>query len=425
VKNRKEETKNARGCAGTNKRIVILINSLSHGGGAERIATELGNNLGREDFDITFLACHDSEHKYDFKEEYEYLYEEKEFGRYSEGTLQNVYITLKTAKKVARFCKDKEVSIVISFLDFSNVSVLLSRILFRNKAKVIVSVRNNPLKSIKSNLQTLTMKRLYPKADKVVALSRGVENTLKENFSLLNTTYIHNMQDIEKFNKLAEEKIEEEHTEAFGDDFTFITVGSFERQKGQWYLLRCFKKVNQINSNSRLIILGQDRGISKELKELTKRLNLENRVFFLGRVNNVFPYLKKADCFVFTSLWEGFGNVLTEALSQNIPVISTDCLAGPREILCPELSLEEEIEYPYYGQYGVLTNPFEDKIFFGDLEEENLSKEEEIFSETMIEVMKDEELRNKYSKGLERAKEFSSDKIMVRWKEVIEKIVLK
>jgi N-acetylgalactosamine-N,N'-diacetylbacillosaminyl-diphospho-undecaprenol 4-alpha-N-acetylgalactosaminyltransferase len=74
-------------------------------------------------------------------------------------------------------------------------------------------------------------------------------------------------------------------------------------------------------------------------------LNLQNRVFLLGKKTNPYKYLQRSDCFVFGSNHEGFPNVVLEALATNLPVISTNCPSGPQEILAPTNK----------NEYGILT----------------------------------------------------------------------
>ena len=65
-------------------------------------------------------------------------------------------------------------------------------------------------------------------------------------------------------------------------------------------------------------------------------LNLENNIKLVGFVNNPYDYMKKSDIFVFPSLYEGLGNSILEALACGLPIISSDCECGPREILSPK-----------------------------------------------------------------------------------------
>ncbi len=395
------------------KKVLVVIGSIVLGGGAEKIAIELSTNLRRRGHDVTLLTFEDDRPEYEFSGK-RIVFEKRFKGvRYTER-----FRIINRARKIAKFCKKNKIDVVISFMVIPNLSTILSKTLFRNKSKIIVSVRNNPLKCDEKFY--FIMKRLYPQADLVVALSKGVEYTLKNNFSLQNTYCIHNLQNITKFKQLSISKIEEEHKDIFDENFVYVTIGRLTEQKGQWHLLRCFKKVSNNTKNLKLILIGGGK-LQENLKSLSKDLEIDDKVIFLEIINNVFPYLKNADCFVFSSYWEGFGNVITEALSQNLPVISTDCTSGPREILCPELKIDEIIEYPYCGKYGVLTKPFEERMVFKTLDEEPLSDEENIFADTMIKLYIDKNLRKKNSNGLQRAKDFDVDKIIEEWEKLLYK----
>ena len=156
-----------------------------------------------------------------------------------------------------------------------------------------------------------------------------------------------------------------------------------------------------------------------ELKKLVKRLNIEKKVIFLEWVETVYPYLKKSDCFVLSSLYEGLPMVLIETLSQSTPIISPDCISGPREALAPELKLDEKLEeYPYFGKYGILTKPFEDNVVFKTLEKKSLSEEEEVLAKTMLYIRENNNIRKKYSNGLERAKDFNINNIIKNWEAI-------
>ena len=128
------------------------------------------------------------------------------------------------------------------------------------------------------------------------------------------------------------------------------------------------------------------------LKNLSTELGIHEKVQFTGFQSNIKYYLEKADCFVFSSDFEGLGNVLIEALNAGLPIISTDCPYGPREILAPHtderLLLQDQIEL---AKYGLLT-PAGNMNFLAD---------------AMRIMMTDASLRNNY-RGLahERASDF-------------------
>jgi len=75
---------------------------------------------------------------------------------------------------------------------------------------------------------------------------------------------------------------------------------------------------------------GEDRGL---LQNLISRLSLHDRVFLPGRVQSLEPVLRKSDIFVLSSRYEGFPNVLLEAMAMGLPVLSTDCPYGPGDII--------------------------------------------------------------------------------------------
>ena len=102
-------------------------------------------------------------------------------------------------------------------------------------------------------------------------------------------------------------------------------------EKGQEKLIRAFAKVAINAPQSRLIILG-DGPLREHLTSVIKTSKLEKNVMLLGRKKNPFPYLHRADCFVFPSKHEGQGLVLLEAMMLGKPVIASD-IPTSREIL--------------------------------------------------------------------------------------------
>jgi glycosyltransferase involved in cell wall biosynthesis len=96
-------------------------------------------------------------------------------------------------------------------------------------------------------------------------------------------------------------------------------------------LLRAFARVRSARP-ARLVILGEGSQL-RALQSLASELGIGDDVLFPGFVSNPFAYMARARAFVLSSAWEGFGNVLVEAMACGCPVISTDCPSGPAEIL--------------------------------------------------------------------------------------------
>jgi glycosyltransferase involved in cell wall biosynthesis len=110
-----------------------------------------------------------------------------------------------------------------------------------------------------------------------------------------------------------------------------LGVGRLAPQKDFATLLRAFALVRQQRA-ARLLILGE--GPERQrLEALAAELRIDKDVSLAGYDQNPYRFMSKASVFVLSSAWEGFGNVLVEALAVGAPVVATDCRDGPREIL--------------------------------------------------------------------------------------------
>tara|TARA_E500000178_G_C17038979_1_gene765438 strand:+ start:34468 stop:35616 length:1149 start_codon:yes stop_codon:yes gene_type:complete len=111
----------------------------------------------------------------------------------------------------------------------------------------------------------------------------------------------------------------------------YLAIGRLTEQKNFKFLIDVFSEFIK-SSNNNLIIIGE--GEEKgSLQKLIEKKNLEDRIILVGFKNNVFKYFKKSKCFILSSLWEDPGFVLVESAYMNIPIISSDCDNGPKEIL--------------------------------------------------------------------------------------------
>ena len=398
------------------KRILILVESLKVGGGSERVGATLGTKLHDKDYEVSYLTLMDENPKFKFKGDYYTLNEDD---IYKGNNLKRGFNLLKYSYKIKRICKDLNINTIISVGEVANFYAVLSRWLFKNKVHIIISQHMSPEIFLDDKVKYQSIKFFYPRADEIVCVSKDTERILNETYGIQNTQTIYNMMNLTENIRQSKEELPEEYKELFtGNYFNFINVGRLNRQKGQWFLIRSFRKVVNQHENARLFILG-DGTLKNELKDLINELNLNEKVFLLGVQENVFPYLKNSNCFIFSSLWEGLPIVLIEALSMNLPIISTDCKTGPREILCPELDLNNEIIYPYYCKYGILNQPFNDKLLFRNLDEVTLNKSENILSDLMVKIIEDPVLRKKYSNGQRMSEKFDEEEIMKDWEKLL------
>jgi glycosyltransferase involved in cell wall biosynthesis len=177
-----------------------------------------------------------------------------------------------------------------------------------------------------------TMRWSYPRADRIVAVSAGVARTVAALADVPEhlVSVIHNPARAPSADALCA-GAPAAPAWAGHDGPKLIAIGKFKEQKKFSLLLSAFAKVRS-TARARLLILGEG-PLRGELEALKSRLGLDGAVDMPGFVSDPHPYLAKADLFVLSSAWEGFSNVIVEALACGTPVVSTDCPSGPGEIL--------------------------------------------------------------------------------------------
>ena len=176
--------------------------------------------------------------------------------------------------------------------------------------------------------------RLYRKVytgHPIVAVSEGVRRDLIENFGVTedNSKAIYNPFDRDVIRKLAEQTPSDIPSRPY-----FVAAGRAVRAKRFDIMIRAFAK-SGIKAD--LIILGQGRKFGR-YKRLAKRLDVGERVIFLGFRDNPYPYYKFACAMILSSDYEGYPSGLVEALICGTPVVSTDCPSGPSEALTGSLA---------------------------------------------------------------------------------------
>lgn len=194
------------------------------------------------------------------------------------------------------------------------------------------SVKFRELSKRKRSRRIRRMQKLYPQADRIVAVSAGVANDLSHYLGIERDRIevIHNpvlppggIRTSPGLDPLAPYR---QHGE-----FLIVGMGRLCAAKDFETLVQAFHILRE-RIRARLVIFGdgEDR---PALLELIDRLRLHDFIHLPGHTSHAYEALEKADIFVLSSRWEGFGNVLAEALAVGTPVVSTDCPHGPAEIL--------------------------------------------------------------------------------------------
>jgi glycosyltransferase involved in cell wall biosynthesis len=312
------------------KKLMIVIHSLS-GGGAERVLINLLKGLDNGEFSTTLVLY---ENIFDYP-----LPEGIELEILNIGASRNVFrLTagfLLKIKALAGLMRRRRPDVIFSLLSSTNVTVLLAKLASLTRCRTVISEHTYPSVNLANEtygrVTKMFMKALYPKADKTVAVSAGIKDDLVRNFGVKEeaVTVIPNPVDILEIERLSTE--EAEHPWFVKGEPVVISIGRLTKQKGYPYLVKAFSMARK-SRRCRLLIVGEGED-REELVRMRKEMELEDEIDFLGFQVNPFKYMARSSLFVMASLYEGFPNVLLEALALGLPVISTDCPSGPAEII--------------------------------------------------------------------------------------------
>jgi N-acetylgalactosamine-N,N'-diacetylbacillosaminyl-diphospho-undecaprenol 4-alpha-N-acetylgalactosaminyltransferase len=380
------------------KKIALFTISLSRGG-AERVVSLLANNLDSK-FKI-FLILLDKKIEYPINSNIEVFYLSTNFLRTNK--LKQFFLLPKLTYKLYNYCKDNNIESILSFLPIPNFIAVSQKIFFSQTLKIIISERAFPSKYLKETnsrfiqfVNKFLIKKLYNKADIIVPNSYMIKQDLENNFDLYKPNYkvIYNPIDSVVFKP--------NHLKSEGSPYIFIHVGRFNKVKNHKLLINAFSRLEEINA---ILLLVGNGPLFGEINQLVHDLKLEQKVFFLG--SRKFPEicLNNADCMILTSLFEGFPNVILEALSCGLSVISTDCKSGPREILSPNSDVNFQ-----------LTTSFEETKYGYLIPSEN----EDLLVESMKLIMNKSNPRALNLDAIERVKSFRVELVISEFEKILE-----
>jgi len=393
------------------KKILFLITSLT-GGGAERVVCNLSRVL-EKDADIDILI--NSESDRDYPHGGHVLTLGMDFTKKLTWSVQ-LKALIRRMSMLRKLKRDGGYDACISFMDGSNFANILSG---KKHCKVIVSERIM-LSQCRTKPYTHfvfpMVKLLYPHADVVAAVSKECALDLKRNFGIPNDklTAVYNGVDLPFIKEMADKKPAVELEE---DCFYFLNIGRLLQQKGQWHLIRAFSRVSRSHKNARLMICGSGSD-EAYLKKLAKECGVSKEVIFAGFCDNPYAIASRCDAYVSTSLFEGFSNVLIEAMACGLPIISVDFKSSAREILSPDTSFEhKQMKGIERAEYGLIT-PQNSGIYREG--SDPLEESESALVKAMELMIKDDEVRKHYrEKSLERAQQLSLENIAGEWLELV------
>lgn len=332
----------------TQSKILIVINELWIGGGAEKTAAQLANHLTQQGHTVRVVVLYDGQERHQVDCAYTAL------GQVPTGKFDKITRLPQNLWQLRNIVRAERPDTVLCFLEEASFSLLLSTWLFALRTRIIVSVRNNVMAL--HPLYRIASKYLYRRAAAVVCVTKRIAHDMETKLGLSNTTTIYNSVDVAQAEMQAAKPLAAEHVAIFQRGPTALAIGRLAPQKGYRHLLHAFAEVRKELPRAQLVIVGE--GPQRdELQTVAEQLKLTDAVHFVGLQANVYNLLAAADVYALSSHFEGMPNTMLEALAIGLPVVSTDCVSGPREIIAPELHITERPNYPVTTQYGTLVAP--------------------------------------------------------------------
>jgi len=359
-------------------KILLIIDSLASGG-AQRVISTMANYWAEKGEEVHLAIIYKNEIFYSLHKNV--IVHQLGFEYGFNGKIKGLLRIFKISREIRKLMKEQSPAAAISFLPRVNISSIIAKI--GTKVPLIISERSDPnFQTNISRIDKILMKILYPLADGMVLQTEYV----KKYFAKYKTKKFVISNPMRNFDRqyISQQKYQ-----------NIIAVGRLGKEKGFDTLIRAFSLVK--NNEWKLFIYGQDHGdgkYRKYLEEIVKKNSLEQKVFLPGTIENISDKYCDSSIFVLSSRYEGYPNVLMEAMTHGLACVATNIPAG-----VPEMIID--------GENGIIV-PVDNEL--------KLAK-------TIEKLINDEKLRRKLGENAQNIiKTQNLDVIMKKWEKAIEEI---
>lgn len=343
--------------------IGLLIYDL-RSGGAERVLCKWSDLLNEEN-NITIYT-------FDGQADPEYSYSGKlsvlDLPSRGKNKVKQMLTLVKRYLRLRKQIKQDNIDLLVSFCSTANFPAMFQRV--------------PRIASIRLYSEYFSYRRIYRFLIKRTHTALAVQTNRLKNDILLDVGekysfkihVIGNPLDTELIKEKMKEEPEGEFLERIRGKKVICFTASFKTAKNHWNLIKSFYLLHKDMPETVLVLIGGQGELEEKIHRMVDNSPIKDSVIFVGKTTNPFKYEKYADVFVLPSITEGIPNVLIEAMAVGLPVISTDCPSGPREILS---------EIPVFGtkcsgaekmKYGILVETFSNvpNFDFEELTDQNL-----------------------------------------------------
>src|SRR5438034_1136756 len=300
-------------------RLTFVIFSLSSGG-AERVMSTMANYWAHRNWPVTLLTLEDGREPPFYRLERKVVHVPLGIAGASNGPLRGILNNLNRIRALRKAIRRSKPETVISFMDAVNILTLTATI--GTGLPVIVSERIDPAFNPVGRVWRFLRRRVYPLASCVVVQTEAAgaffAPRIRRRTRVIPNPVVAPPSVMTPSSDRRRKQI--------------VAMGRLHRQKGFDLLLNAFARVAPRFPDWSLTVWGEGEERAS-LEELRNQIGLTDRVNFPGRTTDPLGKLRESDVFVLSSRFEGFPNVLCEAMACGLPVISFDCPSGPSTII--------------------------------------------------------------------------------------------
>lgn len=362
--------------------IGLLIYDL-RSGGAERVLCKWSDLLNEEN-NITIYT-------FDGQADPEYSYSGKlsvlDLPSRGKNKVKQMLTLVKRYLRLRKQIKQDNIDLLVSFCSTANFPAMFQRV--------------PRIASIRLYSEYFSYRKIYRFLIKRTHTALAVQTNRLKNDILLDvgekySSKIHvigNPLDTELIKEKMKEEPEEEFLERIRGKKVICFTASFKTAKNHWNLIKSFCLLHKDMPETVLVLIGGQGELEERIHRMVDDSPIKNSVIFVGKTTNPFKYEKYVDAFVLPSITEGIPNVLIEAMAVGLPVISTDCPSGPREILLENLDMNVTTEGIERAEYGILVEPFSNVI---DFDINHITKQNIVLYNAMKALLSDKKLNDYY-----------------------------